>query len=171
MTSALSELEAYQDGLTSPFWGYFAAYITREWGPSGIAFQQMYQAGIASKDWEQVVAANEVGFVGEIVAAVVASNRYVAEDAADLIDIDYEPLEAVVDPERALEPGSPLVHPEWGDNVHRAYVHVLSTAVIPNLSQKEQTKVLDHLKTQAAGASVHPGASSTSAKPIRCFAR
>ena len=60
MTSALSELEAYQDGLTSPFWGYFAAYITREWGPSGIAFQQMYQAGIAAKDWEQVVAANEV---------------------------------------------------------------------------------------------------------------
>ena len=64
-----------------------------------------------------VVAADEVGFVGEVVAAIVATDRYVAEDAAELVEVDYEPLEAVVDPERALEPGSPLVHPEWGDNV------------------------------------------------------
>ncbi len=64
-----------------------------------------------------IMPAGEVGFVGEIVAAVVASDRYVAEDAADLIDVDYEPLQAVVDPERGLEPGSPLVHPEWGDNI------------------------------------------------------
>ncbi|MGE3499496.1 MAG: xanthine dehydrogenase family protein molybdopterin-binding subunit [Candidatus Binatia bacterium] len=64
-----------------------------------------------------IMATDEVGFVGEIVAAVVATNRYVAEDAVDLVEVDYEPLEAVVDPEKALEPGSPLVHPEWGDNV------------------------------------------------------
>ncbi|HZP41840.1 MAG TPA: xanthine dehydrogenase family protein molybdopterin-binding subunit [Candidatus Binatia bacterium] len=64
-----------------------------------------------------VVAVAEVGFVGEIVAAVVAESRYVAEDAAELVEVDWEPLKPVVDAERALEPGSPLVHPEWGDNV------------------------------------------------------
>ena len=48
-------------------------------------------------------------------------------------------------------------HPEWGDNVHRAYTHVLHTVVLPGLSLKEQGKVLSHLQTQAAGASVRPG--------------
>ena len=56
-------------------------------------------------------------------------------------------------------------HPEWGDNVHRAYVHVLTATVIPGLTRTEQAKVLDHLKTQAAGASVHPGSASASGPP------
>src|SRR3990167_8997571 len=56
-------------------------------------------------------------------------------------------------------------HPEWGDNVHRAYVHVLTTTVMPGLTQSAQTQVLDHLQTQAAGASVHPGAASASGPP------
>lgn len=56
-------------------------------------------------------------------------------------------------------------HPEWGADVHRAYAHVLTTTVIPGLTQREQAKVLDHLKTQAAGASVHPGSASASGPP------
>jgi hypothetical protein len=58
--SALHELEAYQDGISSPFWQLFSKYITQEWGPSGLAFQGMYQAGIAAKNWEQVIAASEI---------------------------------------------------------------------------------------------------------------
>jgi hypothetical protein len=57
---ALNELEAYQDGLSSPFWQLFSRYIIQEWGPSGLAFQGMYQAGIAAKDWERVIAASEI---------------------------------------------------------------------------------------------------------------
>src|SRR5687768_4012844 len=63
------------------------------------------------------IAVDRVRFVGEIVAIVVARDRYVAEDAADLVEVDVEPLPPVVDMERALEPGSPLVHEDWGDNV------------------------------------------------------
>lgn len=64
-----------------------------------------------------VLAGDRVYFVGHAVAAVVARDRYVAQDAADLIQVEYVPLPVVVDPERALEPGSPLVHPELGTNV------------------------------------------------------
>ena len=45
---------------------------------------------------------DRVRYVGEPVAAVVASSRYVAEDACELLQVEYDPLEAVVDPERAL---------------------------------------------------------------------
>ena len=48
----------------------------------------------------QILAIGKVRFVGEPVAAVVAENKYIARDAADLIEIDYEPLAAVVNPEK-----------------------------------------------------------------------
>ena len=55
---------------------------------------------------------NLVRFVGEPVAAVAAVNRYVAEEALELIEVDYEELPFVIDPEEALEPGAPPVWPE-----------------------------------------------------------
>jgi len=58
-----------------------------------------------------------VRFVGEPVAVVVAASRYLAEDALELIDVDYEPLEAVVDTATALAPGAPLVHEALGTNL------------------------------------------------------
>ena len=59
---------------------------------------------------------DRVRFVGEAVAAVVARSRAIAEDAAELIDVEYEPLPAVVDAEAALAPGAPVLHDELGDN-------------------------------------------------------
>ena len=58
-----------------------------------------------------------VSWQGEPVAAVVAGSRAVAEDAAELVEVDFAELPAVVDPEAALEPGSPLVHPGLETNV------------------------------------------------------
>ena len=55
------------------------------------------------------------------VAAVVATDRYLAEDALDLIDVEYEVLPAVVDVEKAMEPDSPLVHEDWGDNIESTH--------------------------------------------------
>ena len=65
-----------------------------------------------------------VRYAGEWVAAVVADNRYIAEDAAELVDVDYKPLDALVDPEQAFESTDLLVHPEHGSNVlfHRKFV-------------------------------------------------
>ncbi|MBO0803058.1 MAG: xanthine dehydrogenase family protein [Nocardiopsaceae bacterium] len=56
-------------------------------------------------------------FVGEPVAVVVAADRYLAEDAAELVDVEYEPLPPVVEVEEALEPGAPRLHDEARDNV------------------------------------------------------
>jgi aerobic carbon-monoxide dehydrogenase large subunit len=64
-----------------------------------------------------VLAGERVHWVGQPVAAVVAADRYTAEDALELIEVDYEPLPVVVDLEVALEPGAPVLHPELGDNV------------------------------------------------------
>ncbi len=56
-------------------------------------------------------------YSGEWVAAVVADSRALAEDAAEAIEIDYEPLPFVLDAEQALEKSSPLVHEAHGSNV------------------------------------------------------
>jgi aerobic carbon-monoxide dehydrogenase large subunit len=56
------------------------------------------------------MAVDEVRYVGEIVACVVARNRYAAADALERIDVDYEPLPPVLDMEAALAEGSPKVH-------------------------------------------------------------
>src|SRR5881296_2822096 len=63
-----------------------------------------------------VLATDRVYFVGHPVAVVVATDRYLARDAADLVEVDYEVLQAVADPEKALAPGAAAVHPEWPDN-------------------------------------------------------
>jgi len=64
-----------------------------------------------------------VRYAGEWVAAVVADSRYIAEDAAELVAVDYEPLTPVVDPEEAFASTERLVHPENGSNVlfHRKF--------------------------------------------------
>lgn len=61
-------------------------------------------------------AEEKVRYVGEPIALVVASDRYVAEDAADLVEVEYDPLPAVVDVERAIQPGTTTVHDGWPDN-------------------------------------------------------
>jgi aerobic carbon-monoxide dehydrogenase large subunit len=64
-----------------------------------------------------VLASGKVRFVGEAVVAVLAESRAQAEDAAALVEIDWDPLDPVVDVERAAVPGAPRVHAEWPDNV------------------------------------------------------
>jgi carbon-monoxide dehydrogenase large subunit len=63
------------------------------------------------------LAVGKVRYVGEPVVAIAAVDRYVAEDACDLVEVEYEPLPAVVDPEAAMRPGAPLIDEDAGDNV------------------------------------------------------
>jgi carbon-monoxide dehydrogenase large subunit len=63
------------------------------------------------------LAREKVRYVGEPVVGVVAQSRYQAEDALELIVIDYEPLPVVIDPEQAVCVGAPLLHEEAGTNV------------------------------------------------------
>lgn len=63
------------------------------------------------------MAADKVRYVGEPVAAVVARDRYLAEDALELIEVEYDPLPAVVDPEKALQAGAVILHENVGSNL------------------------------------------------------
>ena len=67
-------------------------------------------------------------YVGEIVAMVVADSPERAEDAVDLISVDWEPLPPVVDMRRGAEPGGPLIHPEWGTNIGVGFTHSIGDA-------------------------------------------
>src|SRR6266436_2248199 len=64
----------------------------------------------------RVLATNKVLFVGHPIAAVVATDRYLARDAVDLISVDYEDLPAVVDVEAAAK-GGPVIHEKFGNNI------------------------------------------------------
>jgi aerobic carbon-monoxide dehydrogenase large subunit len=78
-------------------------YDTRELGAKRVAWYAL--------------CADRVRYVGEAVAAVVAEDRFTAYEALDLIEVEYEELPIVVDAQAALEPGAPLVEPDWEDNI------------------------------------------------------
>ena len=79
-------------------------------------------AGLSGFDrfLQQPIATDKARYAGEPVAVVVASDRYAAEDALAAIEVDYDPLPAVADPETAAESGT-LVHDEAGENVAIRY--------------------------------------------------
>ncbi len=63
------------------------------------------------------MASDKASYVGEPVAAVAAKDRYIAEDALELIEVSYEPLTPVVDAHQAMDPESPLVIESLGSNI------------------------------------------------------
>jgi carbon-monoxide dehydrogenase large subunit len=65
----------------------------------------------------QVLADGQVRYVGEAIAAVVADDRYLAEDAAELVEVDYDALPAVIDLSGALRSGTPYVHDDLQSNL------------------------------------------------------
>src|SRR5262249_53499636 len=84
-----------------------AAVLTRE-DLIGDAIDPYF--GLIIQD-QPPVALNTVRFVGEAVAAVAATDAETAAEAVDLINVEYEELPAVFDPEEALKPGAPILHP------------------------------------------------------------
>src|SRR6266704_3029818 len=71
------------------------------------------------------LALDEVRYVGEAVAFVVADDRYIAEDALELIDIEYEPLPVVHSMEVAVAEDAPLVHKDVPDNVAAHLIQIV----------------------------------------------
>jgi carbon-monoxide dehydrogenase large subunit len=64
----------------------------------------------------QCIVKDTVRYVGDIVAVVVADTAYQSHDALGLIDVDYEPLPAVIDPKKAAQPGAPQLHGDVPNN-------------------------------------------------------
>lgn len=76
-----------------------------------------------SGDTQAVLATDKVRFQGQEVAAVVAESPYIAKDALQLIEVQYEPLPPVVDPRKALEPGAPLIRDDKPDQATNHIYH------------------------------------------------
>src|SRR3954463_16724617 len=72
---------------------------------------------------QHAIAVDRACWAGEAVGAVVARNRAEAEDGCELVAVDYEELQAITDPETALDPSTPVIHPSIGDNLCFERVH------------------------------------------------
>ena len=70
---------------------------------------------------QPLLAHDKVRHVGEAVAVILAESRYAAEDAAQLVSLDLDPLPAVVDPEAALRAGAPVIHDKFATNLIGAF--------------------------------------------------
>ena len=98
------------------------------------------------------LARGKVRFVGEAVVAVIAQNRYLAEDALEMIQIDYEPLDNIVDPYAAAESESPLLHTEAGTNIliEREFRRGDIDAIMSEAPVKVSARFRMHRKTPLA---------------------
>ncbi|HKZ69811.1 MAG TPA: xanthine dehydrogenase family protein molybdopterin-binding subunit [Anaerolineales bacterium] len=97
---------------------YTAADLGDYWKPGPLLVPPPPVAGCVFNERTQVpLAKDKVRFVGEPIAVVIAESRYIAEDALGDIIVDFEPLPAVVELEKALAADSPLVHDDLGSNV------------------------------------------------------
>src|SRR3954451_329062 len=72
---------------------------------------------------QHAIAVDRTCWAGEAVCAVVARTRAEAEDGCELVAVDYEELQAITDPETALDPSTPVIHPSIGDNLCFERVH------------------------------------------------
>ena len=73
---------------------------------------------------ETALAVEKVRYVGDNVACVVAESESIAEQALELIDVEYEPLPAYFDPEESMKATSDFIHPEKPNNIEKDYHHV-----------------------------------------------
>lgn len=96
----------------------FTRFVDQERTPPELA--AAVRPFIRSCDME-VLASDRVRYVGQPVAAVAAESRYLAEDAVELIGVDYEELEAVANPEAAAAPGAPTLHEQVPGNVQAGF--------------------------------------------------
>jgi 2-furoyl-CoA dehydrogenase large subunit len=81
------------------------------------AWAKPFVVGVKQPMEHWCLAVDKVRYAGEPVAIVVAEDRYIAEDALELIDVEYEPLDAVIDTEAATSQSAPVLHEAVGSNV------------------------------------------------------
>src|SRR5262249_60941754 len=102
------------DGAAAGAWGGVCGPLT----PDGVAelpdpfFELTTAPGNQIKD--SALAVGRVRHIGEPVVAIVAESRERARDAADLVEVEYEPLDVLVDARKAEDDGAPVLHEDAG---------------------------------------------------------
>ena len=97
--------------------GVAAVFTHADLGAAGKEIPLLQPNPLLVARTQLLLAHDEVRYVGEPVAFVVGDDRYVTEDALELIEVAYEPLAVAADAEGALEDGAPLVYPEIANNL------------------------------------------------------
>ena len=117
-----------------------------------------------------VLAGERVLYVGEAVAMVVAETVAQAQDAADLVAVEYEQTPAVVDPREAIKPGAPQIHPDapgniavdWpgmvdsADNEREVDAIIKGAAHVARVTVVNQRLIVASMETRGANASYDP---------------
>jgi carbon-monoxide dehydrogenase large subunit len=126
--------------------GHFAGPLAMVWAPPGVEIN-------TPEHWP--LKRGEVKHVGDPVAVVVGTDRYSVVDAAEDVIVEYERKPAVVDPERALEDGSPLVWEQFGTN--RTHVWELAggdiEAALAEADVVVEQRIVNH---RTAGGAIEP---------------
>lgn len=104
------------------------------------------------------LSSDKVRHVGDGVAVVIAESSYIAYDALDLIEVDYEPLPAVVSPKKAAEPNAPQVHQEIPNNVSFHWKLGERTAIDQALAEAEHIVELDLVNQRLVPNAMEPRA-------------
>jgi len=132
---------AEADGVVAAFSG---AELAEEWaGSLPCAWPVTEDCAIPL---HRPLAADKARFAGDGVAVVVAESRALAKDAAELVEVDYEPLPVVTDVEEALADGAPLVHDDVGTN--RAYTWTLKNGDVDRLFSEAAATVKERYRQQ-----------------------
>src|ERR1700674_2757882 len=106
---------------------------------------------------QHAIAIDRVCWQGEAVAAVVATSRAVAEDAAEIVRVEYEQLDAVTDMRTALDPETPVIHPSLGDNL--AFERNLDAGVIDAaFADSDEVVEADFIFGRHTGVTLEPRA-------------
>ncbi len=112
------------------------------------------------------MAVERVRYHGDPVAAVVAEDETVAREAAALVDVEYEPLQAVTSSEQALEPDAPRLYEDWPDNTQ---AHLTFEMGDPDqgFAQAEEVLRVTYREGRASGFPVEPRGCVASYDPVR----
>src|SRR5881392_3684368 len=104
---------------------------------------------------ETALAVDKVRYIGDNVACVAAINEQIAEQALELIDVEYEPLPAYFDPEESLKATSDFIHAEKPNNVEKDYHHVFGD---PDQGFREAAYILEdrYLANEVTHAAMEP---------------
>jgi selenium-dependent xanthine dehydrogenase len=123
--------------------------------------------GTLTRDWVQMYAPGETTkYVGDVLALVAAESRAAARAAAALVDVEYEVLPPVTDPEAAMQPGAPQLHPHATGNVlsvagfRRGDVDAALARATHVVTQTYRTQRIEHafLEPESSLAYPEPGA-------------
>ncbi len=105
-----------------------------------------------------ILVGDKARYVGDNVAFVVAETRAQARDAAELVEVDYEPLDAVADTAAALEPGKPQVHAECPNNIAYDWHYGDAAAVETAFAKAKQVVKLELINNRLVANAMEPRA-------------